>query len=66
MYFSKKATEPIQEEQTSVWMCSNEGCSCWMRENFSLVESPLCPLCQSEMVKHTKMLPLLLNHQKVT
>ncbi|WP_434006880.1 cold-shock protein [Paenibacillus konkukensis] len=56
--------EPIQEEQTPVWMCSNEGCSCWMRENFALEETPACPLCQSEMVKNTKMLPALVNYHK--
>ncbi|PZE19792.1 cold-shock protein [Paenibacillus xerothermodurans] len=64
MYFSKKTMEPVQEEQTSVWMCSNDGCSCWMREDFSLEDSPHCPICQSEMVKNTKMLPLLTNHHK--
>ncbi|MCU6791662.1 MULTISPECIES: cold-shock protein [Paenibacillus] len=65
MYFSKKNMEPVQEEQTSVWVCSKEGCSCWMRENFSLQKSPLCPICKSEMVKNSKMLPLLNNHHKV-
>ncbi|MFE5322732.1 cold-shock protein [Paenibacillus sp. NPDC056579] len=64
LYFSKKTVEPVQEEQTAVWMCSKEGCSCWMRENFALEELPSCPLCQSEMVKNTKMLPTLFNHHK--
>ncbi|TCZ76347.1 cold-shock protein [Paenibacillus albiflavus] len=62
MYFSKKNMEPIQEETTSVWICSEDTCSCWMRENFSFEESPACPICSSVMVKNTKMLPSLLNH----
>ncbi|MFH5187255.1 cold-shock protein [Paenibacillus sp. TAB 01] len=66
LYFSKKAMEPVQEEQTSVWMCSNEGCSCWMRENFSLESTPDCPICHATMVKNFKMLPMLQNHHVKT
>ncbi|OXM84870.1 cold-shock protein [Paenibacillus rigui] len=66
MYFSKKTMEPVQEEQTSVWMCSNEECSCWMRENFSLDRTPDCPICHASMVKNIKMLPLLQNHHQKT
>ncbi|GIO09439.1 hypothetical protein J31TS6_54670 [Brevibacillus reuszeri] len=62
MYFSKKAIVPIEEEETDVWMCSKDGCTCWMRDNFSFDASPNCPFCQSEMVKDTRMLPVLTNH----
>ncbi|TXK74808.1 cold-shock protein [Paenibacillus sp. N3.4] len=61
MYFSKKSLEPVPEEQTSIWTCSTEQCSCWMRDNFSFDESPVCPICQSSMVKDLKMLPTLSN-----
>lgn len=61
MYFSKKMMEPVQEEETSVWLCSDEDCPCWMRENFAFEQSPSCPICNSEMVKNTKMLPALTN-----
>lgn len=64
MYFSKKNMEPVEEEQTSVWMCSKERCMCWMRENFSFEESPICPICNSVMEKDTKMLPSIYNNNK--
>ncbi|MFD0694547.1 cold-shock protein [Paenibacillus sp. GCM10027628] len=61
MYFSKKTLEPVQEEETSIWTCSTDQCSCWMRDNFSFDESPVCPICNSAMVKDMKMLPALTN-----
>ncbi|MFC5450797.1 cold-shock protein [Paenibacillus aestuarii] len=61
MYFSKKTLEPVQEEETSIWSCSTEQCTCWMRDNFSFNESPVCPICNSTMVKDTRMLPALTN-----
>lgn len=62
MYFSKKNMEPVLEEQTTVWNCTTDNCSCWMRENFSFEESPICPVCKSSMVRGTKMLPSLVNN----
>jgi len=59
LYHSKRNQEPVQQEQTSVWTCSKESCSCWMRESFAFDENPICPLCSSSMVKDTKMLPIL-------
>ncbi|TVY10263.1 cold-shock protein [Paenibacillus cremeus] len=65
MYFSKKTIEPVQQEETPVWSCSQDQCTCWMRANFSFEdESPQCPICQSVMVRNTKLLPLLSNHTK--
>lgn len=61
MYFSKKNKEAVEEEETSVWTCSNESCSCWMRDNFSFKESPTCPICSSVMEKDVKTLPALHN-----
>jgi len=61
LYFSKKAAEAVQEEQTDIWQCSTEGCPCWMRANFAFEETPACPICQSSMVKDTRMLPTLSN-----
>ncbi|QYR23996.1 cold-shock protein [Paenibacillus sp. sptzw28] len=64
MHFSKKQVEPIPEEETTIWTCSNEGCSCWMRDNFSFVELPACPICNSTMISDTKLLPILTNGTK--
>lgn len=66
MYFSKKAAIPVEEEQTDIWSCSSEDCTGWMRDNFSFENSPSCPFCHSDMVKDTRMLPVLLNHSKKT
>lgn len=62
MYFSKKTAEPIPEQQTSIWTCSTDQCSGWMREDFSFHTSPSCPFCHAEMVRDTRMLPPLFNH----
>ncbi|GGG16596.1 cold-shock protein [Paenibacillus abyssi] len=59
MYFSKKSKEPLELVQTSIWMCCEDECFGWMRENFSFDKEPLCPLCSSNMEKKTKMLPIL-------
>jgi hypothetical protein len=61
VYFSKKNMEQVPEEETAVWSCSTTNCSCWMRENFSFEESPICPICKSVMVRDMKMLPSLYN-----
>ncbi|WP_307720051.1 cold-inducible protein YdjO-related protein [Paenibacillus koleovorans] len=45
-------------------MCSTDGCSCWMRENFSFLDAPSCPICQSPMVKDMKLLPALTNNTR--
>ncbi|MEX1028817.1 MAG: cold-shock protein [Paenibacillaceae bacterium] len=62
MYFSKKGLEPVQTEQTSIWTCNKEGCTCWMRDALSFKETPTCPICSSTMVHSTKMLPVLNRH----
>jgi hypothetical protein len=59
MYFSKKNMEPVQTEETSVWLCSKEGCSCWMRDTLSFEEFPTCPICSTKMEQGLKMLPVL-------
>ncbi|MGD8189558.1 cold-shock protein [Brevibacillus ginsengisoli] len=59
MYYSKKNQEPIVEQQTDIWTCSKDNCSCWMREDLSFDKEPTCPMCGSDMLKDTKMLPPL-------
>lgn len=66
MYFSKRAEVPPEEEETDVWTCTNDDCTCWMRDNFSFEESPNCPFCHSKMLKDKRMLPVLLNYSKKT
>ncbi|MDQ0089347.1 hypothetical protein J2T12_002759 [Paenibacillus anaericanus] len=61
MNYRKKTLEEIPEESTPVWSCSSEDCNGWMRDNFAFDYTPVCPLCSSEMVKGTKMLPQLVN-----
>ncbi|SFS50981.1 Cold-inducible protein YdjO [Paenibacillus sp. BC26] len=64
IHFSKKVVEPIPEEQTSIWTCSNDDCSCWMRNDFSFGEFPSCPICHSSMTSEIKCLPVLTNGTK--
>ncbi|USG68428.1 cold-shock protein [Brevibacillus ruminantium] len=45
--------------ETTIWTCSNDGCTCWMRENLTFEKEPTCPICSSSMTKGTKMLPPL-------
>ncbi|QTN00461.1 cold-shock protein [Sediminibacillus dalangtanensis] len=55
-YYNNKK-EPAPEVETTIWSCTSEDCSGWMREDFSFEETPKCPLCQSTMEKETKTLP---------
>ncbi|MFC5653487.1 cold-shock protein [Paenibacillus solisilvae] len=64
IHFSKKHIEPIPEEDTSIWTCSNDGCTCWMRDDFSFGEQPSCPICSSSMISGIKTLPILTNGTK--
>jgi predicted Zn-ribbon and HTH transcriptional regulator len=57
--FNKNRREPVPEVETSIWACTNETCSGFMRDAYSFNEEPKCPLCQSEMVKETRLLPVL-------
>ncbi|WP_409343558.1 cold-shock protein [Paenibacillus sp. MBLB4367] len=61
MYYRKKSTEIVPEESTAVWLCSNDGCNMWMRDNFSFKQIPNCPQCHTPMVSGTKMLPNIVN-----
>lgn len=61
MNFRKKVVEEVPEEDTRIWLCENDGCKCWMRDNFALDQEPTCPICNSPMVKGTRMLPVLEN-----
>ncbi|SDG92686.1 Cold-inducible protein YdjO [Alteribacillus persepolensis] len=55
-YFNQRKEAP-PEVETNVWSCTNEGCSGWMRENFTFDNEPRCPLCDSDMKKDIKTLP---------
>jgi hypothetical protein len=56
-----KTKEPVEEFETSVWVCNKENCLGWIREEFSFKTTPICIFCKSEMVHTTKMLPVLTN-----
>ncbi|MGV3489484.1 MAG: cold-shock protein [Tuberibacillus sp.] len=62
MAFNRNNREPIPEAETTVWSCTSEDCTGWMRDAFSFEEEPKCPLCQSDMVKETRVLPVLDQH----
>lgn len=49
--------EKRPEVETNVWNCTNDACTCWMRESFTFYEEPSCPLCQSKMEKEIRILP---------
>ncbi|WP_413242494.1 cold-inducible protein YdjO-related protein [Paenibacillus sp. 1P07SE] len=42
-----------------MWSCQSDGCECWMRDNFSFQDNPNCPICGSEMLADSRMLPVL-------
>ncbi|TBL76029.1 cold-shock protein [Paenibacillus thalictri] len=62
MYSRKRPMEEVPEELTSVWICEKEDCIGWMRDNFTFETVPTCLQCSSPMIRGTKMLPLLVNH----
>ena len=59
MAYFRGQKEPVPEVETSIWSCTNDDCFGWMREAFSLEDTPKCPLCNSEMEKGTKVLPVI-------
>jgi len=62
MYYSRKRLpEDTPQELTAIWSCSDEKCKGWMRDNFSFSATPVCPQCQSKMVKGEKMLTAVVN-----
>ncbi|MNP43343.1 hypothetical protein D3C76_1371580 [compost metagenome] len=61
MYNRKKPLEEIPQADAAIWECTSETCKGWMRDNFAFDSVPTCPICASEMVSTTRMLPLLEN-----
>ncbi len=57
MAFSRGRREPLPEVETLVWSCTNDSCHGWMRDSFSFQKEPNCPLCDSEMLQETRVLP---------
>lgn len=58
-FYSKNTREPVPEVETTVWSCTNDDCSGWMRDDYTFEKTPTCPMCQSEMKKETRTLPEL-------
>ncbi len=63
MAFGRKnqVEEEIVTKDTKIWCCTAEDCKGWIRDNFKSSDSPLCPLCKSEMESQTKELQVLEN-----
>ncbi|GIN56608.1 cold-shock protein [Lederbergia ruris] len=59
MAYRRGPKEPIPEKETVVWSCTNEECSCWMRDAFSNDEKTICPICKSVMEKEIRVLPVI-------
>lgn len=61
MYSRNRSQEEIPNEATVVWSCTNESCTCWMRDNFAFEITPTCWKCNSPMTSSVKVIPLLVN-----
>ncbi|MDF2723894.1 MAG: hypothetical protein K0Q59_3569 [Paenibacillus sp.] len=59
--FRKKDVEDLPKVNTPIWICTNDGCKGWMRDNFAFGNKPHCCLCSSPMVNDMRMLPVLVN-----
>lgn len=59
MAYFKGQKEPVPEVETNVWSCTSESCPGWMREAFTFEENPKCPLCESDMDKEIRVLPVI-------
>lgn len=62
MSYFRKNQEEIKEEETKIWSCTDDECKCWVRDNFKSEETPLCPICESEMESSTKVLQVVNNN----
>ena len=61
MYNSRRKPLDLPQELTAVWSCSSDSCKGWMRDNFVFAQLPLCPQCQSVMVKSERLLYVVAN-----
>ncbi|MDP4096236.1 cold-shock protein [Paenibacillus sp. P96] len=57
--YKRHVPEPVPEENTEVWSCTNNDCNGWMRRDFTFNGEPSCPLCDSSMNQEVRMLPIL-------
>lgn len=57
MAYYNNRREPVEEIETRIWSCTNEDCVGWMRADYTFDQNPTCPLCNSEMIEETKVLP---------
>ncbi|WP_211748767.1 cold-shock protein [Paenibacillus sp. Marseille-Q4541] len=62
MYNSRrKPAEDVPMELTAIWSCSNDKCKGWMRDNFVFNVIPVCPQCQSNVMRDERMLAAVTN-----
>ncbi|PLR78408.1 cold-shock protein [Bacillus sp. V3-13] len=61
MAFGRKKDIEVVTEETKIWECTSNGCNAWVRDNFKSSETPLCPICNSEMSQGTKLLQVIVN-----
>lgn len=59
MAFRRRPEEQVPQEETVIWTCTNDDCSCWSRDDFSSQDKTTCPICNSEMIQGTKVLPVI-------
>ncbi len=62
--FHRKVVEEVIPVETVVWDCSSDSCITWVRDNFKNAETPSCPVCKSDMVQSTRLLPAVENPLK--
>ncbi|WP_422664952.1 cold-shock protein [Aneurinibacillus uraniidurans] len=56
---ARQQLEEVPLFEIVVWSCENESCNGWMRQDYSFIAQPDCPLCQSRMNMENRMLPQL-------
>lgn len=59
--FNRRNQEEVEKLETKVWQCTSNECNCWVRDNFKSSETPLCPICESEMEQTTKIIEVIHN-----
>lgn len=57
--YRRHVPEPVPEENTQIWSCTQEACNGWMRADYTFTSQPDCPFCSSQMEPETRMLPIL-------
>lgn len=63
--YNRRVVEEVVPVETMIWNCVAENCIAWVRDNFKNAEIPTCPICNSEMIQGTRMLPAVENPLKM-